>query len=190
MTVEVPAGHARLARARPRFYFGWWLVGAALLAQFVAAGMQAFIVGVFMVPMTTDLGWTRADFTLGLTVGQFVMGIVGMFVGARIDQHRARPLMLVGVTVLGITALGISMVQELWQWLVLRGLLLTIGSALLGGLVVNVTLSKWSVERRGRAIGFAAIGISLAGVVLPPLLTPVVDEFGWRAGWRMLAVGA
>jgi sugar phosphate permease len=174
----------------PRFYFGWWLVGAALLAQFVAAGMQAYIVGVFMVPMTTDLGWSRADFTLGLTVGQFVMGICGVFVGARIDRHGARPLMAAGVTLLGAAALAISFVQELWQWLLLRGLVLTIGSALLGNLVVNVTLSKWFVERRGRAIGFAAIGISLAGVVLPPLLTPVVDEFGWRAGWRVLALGA
>ncbi len=190
MTVEVPASPTWLAWARPHFYFGWWLVGAALLAQFVAAGMQAYIVGVFMVPMTADLGWSRADFTLGLTVGQFMMGVVGMFVGARIDQHGARPLMLVGVTVLGVTALLISTIDELWQWIVLRGLLLTIGSALLGNLVVNVTLSKWFVERRGRAIGFAAIGISLAGVVLPPLLTPIVDEFGWRAGWRVLGIGA
>ena len=65
-----------------------------------------------------------------------------------------------------------------------------VGAALMGNLVVNVTLSKWWVEKRGQMIGIAAIGISIAGVLMPPVMTGIVDEFGWRTGWRVLAVGA
>ena len=65
--------------------------------------------------------------------------------------------------------------------------MLVVGAAMVGNLVVNVTLSKWWVEKRGRMVGFAAMGVSGAGVLLPQVLTPVVDEWGWRVGWQVLA---
>lgn len=79
-------------------------------------------------------------------------------------------------------------VQELWQWILLRGVVQPVGIGMAGALVVNVSLSKWFVRYRGRAIGLAAVGFSLAGVVVPNTMTPVVDELGWSAGWRILAV--
>ena len=180
----------RAVRHAPRVYRGWYLVGAALVAQFVALGAPVYATGVFLKPMSEDLGWSRAQFTIGLTLGQFVMGAAGFFIGSYIDRHGARPLMLIGIAVLFAGTLLTSQITELWQWLLLRGAVVTVGSALLGNLVVNVTLSKWFVEHRGRAIGTAAIGLSAGGLLLPPLLTPIIDEFGWRAAWRVLAVGS
>ena len=185
-----PAIAVAPAARRPRIFLGWYLVGAAVLAQFVSAGIGAYVTGAFFVPMTSELGWTRAEFTLALTVGQFAMGIVGFMIGASIDRYGGRPLMLAGVTVMGLSLFLMSSVTELWHWIVLRGVLFTIGAALVGNLVVNVTLSKWFVEKRGRAIGFAAFGLSFGGVVLPPVMTSFVDAFGWRAGWQLLAVAA
>jgi MFS family permease len=61
---------------------------------------------------------------------------------------------------------------------------------MVGNLVVNVTLGKWFVERRGRAVALAGMGISLSGIVLPILATYSVDAFGWRVSWQLLALGA
>ena len=99
-------------------------------------------------------------------------------------------MMVFGVTVLGAGLFLTSAITALWQWVLLRGAMFTMGAALIGNLVVNVTLSKWFVEKRGRVVGVAAMGVSLAGVILPPVMTAFVDEFGWRAGWRILAVMA
>ncbi len=178
------------AGRRPVVYYGYWLVGVALLAQFVSAGTQAYVAGVFMVPMTEDLGWTRSEWTLAQTLGRFLMAGVGIFVGTYVDRNGGRTLMVVGVTVLGAGLFLSSAVTELWQWVLLRGAMFTVGAAMIGNLVVNVTISKWFVEKRGRAIGIAAMGVSLGGVILPPVMTPIVDEFGWRVGWQVLAVMA
>ena len=124
--IEAAAAEPAPAR-RTRIYRGWWLVGAAMLAQFVTVGIQAFTPGIFLKPMTEDLGWTRTQFTLALTVGQFIMGITGFFIGAHIDRHGARPLMMIGVTVLGTATLLTAFVTELWQWMLLRGVVFTIG---------------------------------------------------------------
>ncbi len=186
---ETAAADAALAeRSGPRFYYGYYLVGVALVAQFVSAGTQGYVGGVFLGPMTDDLDWSRADFTAGQTLSRFVSAAVGFFLGTQVDKGRARQMMLAGTTVLGISLLLTSQVTELWQWVLLRGCAFTVGSAMVGNLVVNVTLSKWWVERRGRVIGISSMGVSLAGVFMPPIMTLVVDNYGWRDGWLVMAV--
>lgn len=176
------------AERRPLIFYGYWIVGAALVAQFVFTGSQTSILGVFLKPMTEELGWSRAEFFYPQTLGRFLFAFVGFFIGVYVDRYGARPLMLIGVTIVAATLFLVSEVTELWQWVLLRGVLFILGAVLVGNLVVNVTVSKWFVEKRGRAVGIAAMGVSLAGVVWPPLMTAFTDAFGWRAGWRAMAV--
>jgi MFS family permease len=170
-----------------RLYYGYWLIVATFIAQFVAIGMQNYVVGPFMTPMAEELGWTRAEFTLPRTLAQFVMAATSFFIGARVDRFGARPFMIVGALLICIAALLISRVETLWQWVVINGVVLSIGSAMLGNLVVNVTLTKWFVELRGLAVALAAMGVSFAGVVLTPAVTLVIDAYGWRPAWQVLA---
>ncbi|MGI8553228.1 MAG: MFS transporter, partial [Dehalococcoidia bacterium] len=183
--VRVP-GAARLAGT----YYGNWLVMAAFIAQFVSVGSQNYVGGVFLKPMTQELVWTRSEYTLARTFGQFVMAFSGVFIGGYVDRHGGRRLMAAGIVVLSLALFATSWVQTLWQWVLLNGIILTVGASLVGGLVVNVMLSKWFVEKRGRVVGTAAMGVSFAGIVLPWLMTFVVDAWGWRTGWRVLALGA
>lgn len=175
---------------RPRLYYGYYLVLAALVAQFVSMGAGNYVLGPFLEPMTDDLGWTRSEFTIARTIGQVVLAGCGLFVGTHVDRHGGRRLMLVGTVVLAASMVGLSVIEELWQWLVVYGIAASTGAAMTGNLVVNVTLSKWFVVLRGRAVGWASMGVSLAGVALTPATTAMIDAWGWRSAWRGLAVGA
>ena len=66
-------------------------------------------------------------------------------------------------------------------------MILTLGASLIGNLVVNVTLAKWFVDFRGRAVAFAAMGVSFAGVFLTPFCSWAIDTYGWREAWQILA---
>jgi MFS transporter, OFA family, oxalate/formate antiporter len=178
-----------IAAAPASIYYGYWLVGLAFLAQFVAAGMQNYVIGAFLTPMTAELGWTRTEYTLPRTLAQIVMACAGLFIGTQVDRHGGRHLMLAGTAVLGLALVALGWVDALWQWIALNGLALTLGAALIGNLVVNVTLAKWFVAQRGRAVAIAAMGVSFAGVLLTPLSTLLVDRFGWREAWQILGVG-
>ena len=144
---------------RPRIYYGYYIVGIAFLAQLISAGSQTYVAGVFLKPMTEDLDWTRFEFTTAQTMGRFIMAFFGIFVGTMLDRGYARRMMFIGTTILAAGLLMTSYVTELWQWMLLRGVLFTIGAAMVGNLVVNVTLSKWWVQRRGRMIGISAMGV-------------------------------
>lgn len=189
MSRSASAATARSA-ARPRLFYGWWIVLGAIVAQFVAVGLQSQAAGVFLTPMTEELGWTRAEFTIATSVGTAVSGVIGFFVGGYVDRFGARPLMLIGITVVAISLLAVSRVEELWQFIVLRGLIFTVGFVLIGNLVVNVTVAKWFVERRGWAISMAALGVSGSSVAVPVLLVWLVGLVGWRDAWVVMGVGA
>ena len=184
------APSAPVAATSRKLYYGYWLVGAAFVAQFVSVGSQNYVVGAFLKPMTDDLGWTRAEFTYARTIAQVIMAFTGFFIGAHVDRHGGRRLMLIGIAILGSSLFMLSFVEKLWHWILLNGLVMTVGAAMIGNLVVNVTLSKWFVEKRGLAVALASMGVSMAGVVLTPAMTRVIDEWGWRAGWRFMGVGA
>ncbi len=149
-------------------------------------GMFSYVLGPFMVPMTEELGWTRSEYTLSRSLGQFVMGFAGFFIGGYVDRLGARPLMVVGTITLAIALAAHSLVQNLNHWLILNGVALTLGCALVGNLVVNVTMAKWFVERRGQAVAWAAMGVSFAGILLTPGATALIDGLGWRPAWVVL----
>lgn len=178
------------AAKQPRIFYGWRLVGAAFVGVFVSAGAFSYVSGAFLDPMREDLGWSSAEYLYGQTVSQFMMGFAGFFLGTYIDRYGSRPLMLIGAVILCSSLIAMGFVEELWHWVLLRGIVATIGAAMIGNLVVNVTLAKWFVEQRGRAVGWASIGVSMAGVVLPPIMTWYIDEWGWRAAWQALGVGS
>jgi MFS family permease len=139
--------------------------------------------------MTADLGWTRADFTWGQTLGTFIMSGFGFLIGNFLDAKGPRPFMLAGAVCLSASVVAMSQVDSLWQYLVLRGLGITLGSIMIGNLVVNTTVSKWFVRRRAWAIAAATTGLSLGGAVAPRLTAALVDAYGWRTSWVVLGLG-
>jgi MFS transporter, OFA family, oxalate/formate antiporter len=173
-----------------RIYYGYWIVVAGFVTQFVAVGMSNYIVGSFLIPMTQEFGWTRAEFSLSRSIGQVVLACTGFVIGSAIDRYGGRRFIIVGTFILSAATYSLGNITTLSQWLLLNGLMLTAGAALIGNLVVNVTLGKWFVERRGRAVALAGMGISLSGIILPMLSTWMVDENGWRASWKLLGIAA
>lgn len=175
-------------KADARIYYGNWLVLAGFVTQFFSVGAMNYTIGSFMLPMTTELGWTRAEFILPRSLGQFVMAFTGFYIGSHVDRRGGRPFMLFGLGVLTLALIGLSFIQAWWQWVILNGVVLTVGAALIGSLVVNVTLSKWFVEHRGKAIAWSSMGVSFAGIGITPAVTRCIDTYGWRVGWLALAV--
>ena len=54
-----------------------------------------------------------------------------------------------------------------------------------GALAWHRTVIFWFDHWRGRAIAFAVMGASLAGMMMPPLVTALVDQYGWRVGYTV-----
>ena len=182
MTVkQVARTEVGIARKEGKIFYGWIIVGTAFLCWFTADAFGWYTFGVFIGPITQDLGWTTTALTGALTLRMVVAGLIGPIIGPLADtKHGARILMTCGVMVAGAIPLAVSRITELWQFYFLYSGVGAIGMVGFGGLVTNAILSKWFVKKRGRAIGIAAIGISTSGVVFIQVAHNLIAAYGWR----------
>lgn len=68
-------------------YYGYWIVVAGFVTQFVAVGMANYVVGSFLIPMTEEFGWNRAEFTASRSIGQIIFAATGFAIGSHIDRY-------------------------------------------------------------------------------------------------------
>ena len=187
-------------KRKPLVYYGYWITMAAFFAQLVSIGTQNGVTSTMLDSMSSEFGWERSQFLLGQTGSRITMALVGFIIGGWIDKWGGRPLMVVGVTIVGVSMILTSAIRDitflgreispLTQWLILRSLAFTVGAAMIGNLVVNVTLAKWWVEKRGLMVACAATGVSLAGVIYPLLTAIIIETWSWREAWQVHAVVA
>lgn len=177
--------HSEPVRAedRPRLFYGWYIVGLSFLSNLIGGGIGGYSLGVFMVPMQEELGWTRTAISGVPAVSALINALLIPIVGPWLDGHGGKPLMVGGALFLGAGLMATALVQEVWQFYLVRAVLIGVGAVGMGAFVMDVVVSNWFVRKRGRAIAFGSVGLSTAAVILPPLSSTLIAEFGWRIAW-------
>ncbi len=166
---------------------GWWIVASVFVAQLFMSGFYSYGFPLFVVPVqeafdasVTDVMWSMS--------GAGLAGIASApLFGPLVDRWSARGLMLIGCASLAAGLMLMSVSTSVTQFALVFALLIGTGATLLGPLTGSAVVSRWFDENRGKALGIAAMGTSVGGVVLPQLLELWIGEFGWRGAMRALA---
>src|SRR6266478_2844094 len=163
-----------------RIFYGWWIVLAAFLNLFFAVGIIFYGFPVFYPAFVESLGFTRAQVTQGFFLGFLVAGLpFGLLAGAVIDRIGARWVILSGAGLVGISLVLMGSMTRLWHYELLC-ILEVVGYVLAGPIANQVLVARWFQVRRGRAMGYAYLGLGLGGVVSPLLSNFLIRNFGWR----------
>jgi OFA family oxalate/formate antiporter-like MFS transporter len=178
-----PLTRAEQATNESKFFYGWTIVAVGFLAHIASAFSISSTLSVFLKPLSSDLGVSRGVFSL-IRSGEVLIGAVAApMVGTLLDRHGGKWLMAVGGVVSGIGFLLLGQARDFWQFLIFRWLLVSPGDALMGQMVVNVSISRWFIRMRGRALALAGMGHGLAKVAMPLLAASLIVYAGWRTAW-------
>jgi predicted MFS family arabinose efflux permease len=143
--------------------------------------------GLFMRPVTLDLGISAAAFSFSLALQNIVWGLSQPLVGAAADRYGARPVTFAMALVY---ACGLLMMVFSKSALVFHaaGFLLGVGVAGTGmGVLLGVVARATPPEKRSQRIGLVAATGSLGTVALAPIGQALVEDFGWRGGLAAFA---
>jgi sugar phosphate permease len=144
------------------------------------------IAGFFLIPMSEALGIGRGTFSLVYSIRTFTEGVAGPVVGRLLDRYGPRMLMVGGAVIAGLALMALGVVQNFWQFAVVLGIFGLASAACMGRLVAGVTVSRWFVRKRGRAIALITTGMSLGIAIFSPLSQGFIDLVGWRWTWTIL----
>ena len=170
------------------FFYGWTIVAVGFLAHIASAFSISSTLSVFLKPLSSDLGISRGVFSL-IRSGEILIGAAAApLVGTLLDRHGGRWLMAAGGLISGAGFLLLGQARDFSQFLLFRWLLVSPGDSLMGSMVVNVSISRWFVRMRGRALALAGMGHGLAKVGMPILAASLILHTGWRGAWAVFGL--
>jgi sugar phosphate permease len=138
--------------------------------------------------LVRDFGWTRAQVTSGNAFSKLIIGpIFGFLAGWMVDRFGPRKLLIIGVLLAGLAVTGLGVISTL-PWFYFFYLLNALGYVCGGPLPCQVLVSRWFVRARGKAMGFAYLGIGFGGAAVPWVSRLLVERFGWQVALRVLGV--
>ncbi len=171
--------------SRPRFFYGWYLVGLMVVSMMLVYGIRNSF-SVFFDPILGEFNWFRGSTAIMLSLNILVYGLTAPIAGSLVDRWKPRRVVFIGIIVLTLATFSCAFAEELWHFYLLFGVLVPIGTAFCGTPVLNPTLMNWFGKKRGLAIGLGQIGGGLS-FVHSVIVEAVISQWGWRPSFYVMA---
>jgi len=164
------------------------VTATAFLVLFCIVGMALWGLPFYYDFMVQQFGWTRGQVTSGNALSKLVVGpIFGFIAGWMVDRFGPRRLMIAGILMASAALIGLGSISTLGMFYFFY-MLNALGYVCGGPLPNQVLLSRRFERSRGKAMGFAYLGIGLGGAAVPWISHALVQHFGWQAALRTLGL--
>src|SRR3984957_14637869 len=158
----------------------WLILDGAFDAFTIGSGLMHSY-AVFLIAFIEALGPSRGHTSIVYSVSQLVDGGTSPVVGTLVDRLGPRRLLLLGGGLLVLGLLGSAFITQLWQIVVLYGVVMTFGANCLGLVVFVPILSRHFVRHRGMAISIVQSANGFARALSAPAVQYLISGIGWSA---------
>jgi len=163
------------------------VAATGFLSLFSIVGILFYGLPFFYDFWVKEYGWSRATVTSGNAFAKVAVGLLGFFAGWFIDRFGPRRLMLAGILMGGIALVGLSTVTALWQFYLFYTFN-ALAYMCAGPLPNQVLTARWFNRTRGKAMGFAYLGIGVGGMLVPQIAKWLNIQFGWHQALMLLGI--
>lgn len=166
----------------------WLIVVAGCIIAATSFGVRSSM-GLFTVPMTADMGWTRESYGLAMAFQNLVWGIVQPVAGGFADRYGTGRVLAIGAVIYALGILAMAFAPTPGMLNLAAGVLAGAGIATASFTVVMVAFGR-SVpqEKRTFIYGLATAAASLGQFIFAPLGQAFIANFGWQNALVYLAV--
>jgi MCP family monocarboxylic acid transporter-like MFS transporter 13 len=163
-------------------YYGWRMVGLVFALRILGGGLHNYGFTVFFLPVTQELGLTRAATSLAFSLARAQGSFLSPVVGHLVDRHGPKPMMIAASLLAGIGYILFSWVHSYTTFLIVY--LGVISISFTAGFVHAPTIvaNTWFIRLRARAMTVVSAAVPVGGAIITPLLAIAVSRWGWRWG--------
>ena len=165
-----------------------YVATTSFVALFSIVGLALYGLPFYYDFMVREFGWSRAQVTSGNAISKLLIGpLFGFAAGWIVDRFGPRRLMMAGIVMAGGALIGLAHMSALWMFYLFY-IFNAIGYVCGGPLPNQVLLSRWFDKSRGKAMGFAYVGIGVGGWLVLKLSPQLVSAFSWRGALQVLGI--
>jgi MFS family permease len=164
-----------------------WMVVVTSTIALSFSVMHVYSMGMFILPIEAELGWSRGEIAGGLTAVSIVSVVLSPFIGLMIDRFGSRRISIFGIVAFCAAIATVSTTgPSIWNWWLLWGGV-ALGAVFIKPTVWMSAIAGRFTRRRGLAMGVAYCGLGLGSATMPLLSNMLIGAWGWRAGYVALA---
>ena len=173
------------------FTYGWKSLLAATIGTMCGIfTLTNYTQGFFVGPVTSEFGWSAAQFFLSYTVLMCSGLLTGPLIGYIAQRVGLRTVGIVGLIGHSLAYVVLSLnTGSLMLWYLSWALVAILGAGSLPIIWTGV-LNNWFTKHRGKAIGITMAGTGLGAFLLPPIVEFLIANHGWRTAYRGIGLGA
>jgi MFS family permease len=169
-------------------FYGWKIVGAGALINFFSIGLPFYAFSVFYIHLQEEFNAGRFLISSTLSILIIAGGVFAPICGHLVDRYSIKNILSLGSLLFGLGLIALGFCQNYYQFLIVYGTILSLGITLFGNLSTAKLISFWFNKKNGSAMGYAALGISLSGVFIPPIAVYLIGIFDWRITYMIFGI--
>jgi MFS family permease len=165
---------------KKKIFYGWWIVAATNLICMIGYASWIYCFGVFFRPMAEEFGWSSTATSFAYALRSVEGGLAAPVVGWAVDKYGPRAVVFIGGIIAGLGWVMMYFIESLMGFYLIYGVLMSIGMSAILYVPAMTAVANWFVRKRSRAMSLLAVGAGIGGFWLPPLVTGLIIEYGWR----------
>ena len=139
-------------------------MGTIILCGVVCAALAMGLrnsFGLFLAPMTADLGWSASGFALAIALQVLVNGVFQPICGQLADRFGGRVVIMGGAVLYALGIMGMALSTGLTLFTFFAGIVMGAAVSAAGMPIISASLTRMLPEAmRGRAVGLGTAGSS------------------------------
>ena len=173
---------------QPRLFYGWVIVGIALIMMAVGYALRNTF-SVFYPVLVEEFGWDRGNTALMFSINVLVYGVTAPLAGGLIDRFSPRLVFPVGVLLMGGAIALCSLATQQWHFYLLYGAVAAFGLSVCGSTPLAAIVSRWFVRRRALAFGVFNMGFGIS-LLASPAAQSLITDLGRRQAYAAIGLAA
>jgi len=161
-------------------YRGWLVHAGLFLCAALVVGSSSYTFGLFVVPVTDELGMSRATISNGYIALLLGVALMSPMVGRLLDKVSARLVIFSGGVTYSGGLFALTLTESNWLLLLIIFIPVAYGYTACGTLAINTVIVRWFRRRRGTALGIMAVSTSAGGFLMAPFTATMIENFDWR----------
>jgi MFS family permease len=168
-------------------HFKWIVLGICCLTSLYVSGTIQIGFTSFIEPLVQEFDWSYTHISLAASLRGLETGLMVPIAGIIMDRWGLHRMIFVGALIGGIGMILLSRVHSL-SIFYSSFIVLSVCSSSTSTTLIMAHVSRWFERNAGLAMGIAASGVAFGGILLP-VITHLIDSYGWRHTAIVMAFG-
>lgn len=176
-----------VVETKREYNYGYIIVALSFLAMIASMGVRGTF-GTLVTEWEATFSVNRVWVSMVSFISLVVYGVSVVFAGRLTDSIGPRKVLSYSMVLMSICLLGSYFSTNIWQMMVLYGIIGSIGFGFASNVTVSVAIVRWFKEKKGLMISLVVVGMAAGPMIYGPLNLLMIEVVGWR--WLFVLYGA